>query len=112
MAWGHRHVVGFVADINARGIGMYHFQAEVFALDLAHHLASLLAVHLVPIALCWIGCFIGFLPWLRFHASLPVLNSTWLGPVGETSQSLQRGRALLLFRTMPPPSIQSPTPEP
>jgi hypothetical protein len=27
------------ADINARGIGMYHFQAEVFALDLAHHLA-------------------------------------------------------------------------
>jgi hypothetical protein len=41
--------VEFVADINARGIGMYHFQADVFALDLTHHIASLLAVHLVPI---------------------------------------------------------------
>ena len=30
-----------------------------------------------------------------------MLNSTGLGPVGETSQSLQRGRAFLLFRTTP-----------
>jgi predicted nucleic acid-binding protein len=28
---------------------MYHFQAEVFALDLAHHLALLLAVHPVTL---------------------------------------------------------------
>jgi hypothetical protein len=27
--------------------------------------------------------------------------STWLGPVDETSQSLHRGQAILLFRTMP-----------
>jgi hypothetical protein len=52
--------VGFVADINARSVGMYDFQAEVFALDLARHLASLLAVHLVPMVLRWmVGCSFG-----------------------------------------------------
>jgi len=33
-----------------------------------------------------------------FHAKLSTLNSTWLGPVGETTQSLQRGRAAVLFQ--------------
>jgi hypothetical protein len=45
------HVVRFVADIDARGIGMDHFQAKVVALDLPHRLPPLLAVHLVPAAL-------------------------------------------------------------
>src|SRR5437899_9741026 len=45
---GNSYVVGFVADVNACSMGMDHFQAEVFALDLPHHLASLLAVHLIP----------------------------------------------------------------
>src|SRR6516164_10668998 len=31
----------------------------------------------------------------------PTQNSTWPGPVGETTQSPQRGRAVLLFRTTP-----------
>jgi hypothetical protein len=67
--------------------------------DLTHHLASLLAVHLVPMALsCMVGCFVWFLLWLGSHANLSMLNETWLGPVGETSQSLQQGRAFLLFR--------------
>jgi hypothetical protein len=42
--------VGFVADINAGGIRMYHLQADIFTLDLPHHLAPLLAVHLIPMA--------------------------------------------------------------
>ena len=46
------------------------------------------------------------------HANCSMLNSTWLGPIGETSQSLHRGRAILLFRTTPPPSTQSPIAEP
>jgi hypothetical protein len=33
-----------------------------------------------------------------FHAKLSTLNSTWLGPVCETTQSLQRGRALSFFK--------------
>jgi len=44
--------MGFVADINACGVGMDDFQAEVFALDLPCRLAPLLAVHLVPMAVC------------------------------------------------------------
>jgi len=101
-ARGYRHVVGFVADVNASGVGVDHFQAEVFTLHLAHHLPSLLAVHLVPMVLRWmVGCSFAFLLCLGFHASLPMSNSTWLGPVGETSQSPQRGRAVLLFRTTP-----------
>jgi hypothetical protein len=77
--------VGFVADINARGIGMYHLQADIFALDFPHRLPPLLAVHLSPMALRWVvGCFLGFLLWLGFHANLSTLNSTWPGPVGET----------------------------
>ena len=61
----YRHIVGFVADINARGIGMEHFQAEVFALDFPHCLPPLLAVHLVPMALRWMGgCLLAFLLWL------------------------------------------------
>jgi len=81
---------------------MYHLQADIFALDLPRHLPPLLAVHLLPMALRWlVGCFLGFLLWLGFHANLPGLKSTWPGPVGETSQSPQRGRAVLLFRTTP-----------
>jgi hypothetical protein len=54
--------VGLVADINASGIGMYHLQAEVFALNLSHRLQPLLAVHLAPMALRWMaGGFCGFL---------------------------------------------------
>jgi len=47
----YRHVMEFVADINARGIGMYHLQTDIFALDLPRHLPPLLAVHLVPMPL-------------------------------------------------------------
>jgi hypothetical protein len=48
-------------------------------------------------ALRWAAsCVLGFLLLLVFHANRSTLNSTWLGPVGETSQSLQRGRAFLL----------------
>src|SRR5208283_2886707 len=79
------HIVGFVADINAGGIRMDHLQADVFALDLPRHLPPLLAVHLVPIALRWlVGCVLGFLLLLVFHANRSTLNSTWLGPVSET----------------------------
>src|SRR5260370_31742589 len=49
------------------------------------HLPPLLAVHVLPIALCWApGCLLGFLLLFGFHANLSTLNSTWLGPVGET----------------------------
>src|SRR5215469_12663063 len=58
----YRHIVGFVADINARSVGMDHFQAEVIALYLPHHLPSLLPVHLVPMVLRWmVGCSFVFL---------------------------------------------------
>src|ERR1019366_9255277 len=47
---GTGYVVRFVTNVNARSMGMDHFQAEVFALDLPHRLAPLLAVHLIPMA--------------------------------------------------------------
>ncbi len=63
---------------------MDHFQAELFALDLPHRLAPLLAVHLVPMVLRWmVGCFFVLLLWLGFHTNLPMSNSTWPGPVSE-----------------------------
>src|SRR5437588_3141405 len=94
--------MGFVADINASSVRMNHFQTEVFALDLARHLASLLAVHLVPMVLRWmIGCSFVFLLWFGFHANLPVLNSTWLGPVGENYTNSPAGSGRSLFRTKP-----------
>jgi hypothetical protein len=46
----YSYIVGFVADINAGGIWMYYLQADIFTLDLPHHLAPLLAVHLIPMA--------------------------------------------------------------
>jgi len=59
--------VRFVADINARGVGMHHFQADLFTLDFPHGFPSLLAVHLVPMALRWmISCLFGSLLWLGF----------------------------------------------
>jgi len=80
----HGHIVGFVADINACGVGMDHFQAEVFALDFPRHLPPLLAVHLVPVIWCWAAaCFLVALYSLRFHANLSAVNSTRLGPVGD-----------------------------
>jgi hypothetical protein len=45
--------MGFTADINSRSMPMYHLQAEVFVLHLAHHLPPLLAVHLVPLDQRW-----------------------------------------------------------
>src|SRR5947207_12430095 len=78
--------MGFVADINASRVRMNHFQTEVFALHLPQHLPSLLAVHLVPMVLCWmVGCSFVFLLWFGFHANLPMSNSTWPGPVGSKS---------------------------
>src|SRR5207253_3910222 len=59
---------------------------------------SLLAVHLVPMVLRWmVGCSFVLLLWLGFHANLPVLNSTWPGPVGEnyTISSAGSGRSPL-----------------
>ncbi|HVR27176.1 MAG TPA: hypothetical protein VMU26_28095 [Candidatus Polarisedimenticolia bacterium] len=47
-ARGYRYIVGFVADVNACSMGIDHFQAEVFALDLPHRLAWLLAVTPFP----------------------------------------------------------------
>src|ERR1700730_6604521 len=92
---------------------MNHFQAEVFALHLPHHLAPLLAVHLIPMAARRrFGCFLDFPLWLGFHANLSTLNSTWPGPVDETHSVSPSGSAVLLFRTTPPPSTQSPIPEP
>ena len=49
--------------------------------------------------------------------NLSTVNSTRLVPVGDPYsatliQSLHRGRAVVLFRTTPPPSTQSPVPEP
>jgi hypothetical protein len=86
------YIVGFVADSNARGIEMYHLQTDIFALNVPHHLPLLLAVHLSPILLPWmVGCFLGFLLWLGFHANLSTLNSTWPGRVGENLLSLPSG---------------------
>src|SRR5208337_4509975 len=73
-------------------MGMYHLQAEISALHLAHHLPPLLAVHLVPLARrClatgFLACLLVFLKFfhsLAFHANLLGLNSTWPGPGGET----------------------------
>src|SRR6266568_8211109 len=80
----HGHIVGFVADINACGVGMHDFQTEIFALDFPRHLTPLLAVHLVPVIWCWAAaCFLVSLHLLRFHANLSTVNSTRLGPVGD-----------------------------
>ena len=67
----HGHIMRFVADINACGMGMDHFQAEVFALDFPRHLSPLFAVHLVPVVLRWAAaCLLVFLQLLGFHANL------------------------------------------
>jgi len=77
--------VAFIADINARSMGMNYFQAEVLALNLPHHFPPLLAVHLVPVVWpCTSGCFFSLLLWLGFHANLSLMDSTWPGPGGET----------------------------
>jgi len=59
----YSYIVGFVANINARGIGMYHLQTERFALDFPNRLPPLLAIHLSPCALHWAA--------FGFHANLP-----------------------------------------
>src|SRR5439155_287780 len=92
----YSYVVGFVADIDASGIGMHNLSAEIFALDLPQHVPPLLAVHLLPMpARCMVRSFLGFLRWLGFHANLCTLNSTWPGPVGETYTISPAGSALL-----------------
>src|SRR6516164_8640534 len=94
-----------VADVNTGGIGVYHLQAQIFALHLPHHFPPLLAVHLSPLARFWadngllpsILAFRGFLPWFAFHAMLLPLNSTWLGPGGETYTISPAGSGLVPY---------------
>jgi hypothetical protein len=63
---------------------MHDFQTEIFALDFSRHLPPLLAVHRVPVIWCWAAaCFLVLLNWFGFHANLPTVNSTRLGPVGD-----------------------------
>ena len=84
--------------VNAGGIGMDHFQAEVFALDFPRHLSPLFAVHLVPVVLRWAAaCPLAFLQLLEFHVNLPRVNSTRLGPVGDPLHSLSIGVGPLFF---------------
>jgi len=82
--------VRFIADINACGIGMYHLQTEVIALDFTHRVPPLLPIHLVPFALHWAA--------FGFHVGLPTLNSTWLGPVSETYTISPAGSGLYPFQ--------------
>jgi len=64
--------VGFIADINACGIGMDHFQAEIFALEFPRPLSPLFAIHRVPVVLRWAAdCFLVLFLLLGFHANLP-----------------------------------------
>jgi len=78
---------------------MHDFQSEVFTLDLPYHFPPLLAIHLVPSAgRCTPIYFLAFLLWLGFHADLPMLNSTWLGPVGESYTISPSGSGLFPFR--------------
>jgi hypothetical protein len=44
------------------------------------------------------GCCLGFLLLLGFHTNLFLLNSTWLGPVGETSTISPAGSGLYPFQ--------------
>ena len=72
---------------------------DLFTLDFPHGFPSLLAVHLVPMALRWmISCFLGSLLWLGFHANLPMLNSTWPGPVSENYSISAAGSGLSPFQ--------------
>jgi hypothetical protein len=77
---------------------MDHFHAEVFALELPHHLPPLLAVHFLPLAPPGAGGWLAFFLLLGFHASLSMLNSTGLGPVGETFTISPSGSGLSPFQ--------------
>src|SRR6516162_9873606 len=101
--------------------GVYHLQAQIFALHLPHHFPPLLAVHLSPLARFWadngllpsILAFRGFLPWFAFHAMLLPLNSNLARPGRRNLHNLPSGvRPCSLSRTSLPPSSQSPRPEP
>src|SRR6516164_3217349 len=88
-----------VADVNTGGIGVYHLQAQIFALHLPHHFPPLLAVHLSPLARFWadngllpsILAFRGFLPWFAFHAMLLPLNSNLARPGRRNLHNLPSG---------------------
>jgi hypothetical protein len=90
--------VRFIADVNARGMGMYYLQAEVFCMYFPCHLASLLSIHLLPILFRATGCFLRFVLLTRLHAKFSTLNSTWLGPVGDAYTISPAGSGLSLFK--------------
>src|SRR5205823_13989332 len=96
-ARGHGHVMGFVADVNARRIGMHDLQAKVFRLDSPRYFPSLLPIHLVPAALVGASCSLLLLlggP----HGILAALNSTWLGPCDGTYTISPSGSGISFFK--------------
>src|SRR5215831_199461 len=105
---GHGHIVGFVADIDPRGIRMHHLQAQVLRLDFPCHLPALLPVHLVPAAprgagLGWGGLLGGLPCGGLLVASHGILTSFLRDQPGsarwaKTTQSLHRGRAVSFFK--------------
>ena len=86
---------------------------EEIALDFPRHLSPLFAVHLVPVVLRGAAdCFLVLLRLLDFMARLHGgFNSARPGRQPLHSLSIGVG-PLFFFGTTPPPSIQSPVPEP
>src|SRR6266576_2311119 len=71
-------------------------------MHLPHHLPPLLAVHLVPMVLRWmVGCSFVLLLWLGFMLTFLCRIQLGSARLAKTTQSRQRGRAVLLFRTTP-----------
>jgi hypothetical protein len=99
----NRHILRFVADINTHRIGMHDFQSKVFALDLPHRLAPLLAVHLGPTARRgMVRCLLGFTQLLVFPVNLPHVEFNLARPDRRTLIKLPIGvRPFSFFRTTP-----------
>src|ERR1700733_9567588 len=106
--------MGFVADVNAGGLGMHDVQAEIFCLDFSCELPSLLPIHLLPTTLDRSpGAFSRLLLSMAFHGTPRLVEFNVARPGWRNLHNLSLGvRPFPFARFRPPPSSQSPRQEP
>ena len=115
----HSYVVGFVTDINSAASGCTTSKVRsslcIFRI-ISRRCLRFIWLHLPGVGgvgLSLVFLWVVLLVWdfsdaLLFILTLSLLNSTWLGPGGETYNLSSGVGPLSLFRTIPPPSLQSP----
>src|ERR1700736_1871429 len=101
--WGHRHVVAFIANVNARDVAVDDLQSRLLYTQLSLQISALLPVQ-PPVCQTLQSCFLPVC-----HVTLP-LWFEWIGfgSAGDDYTISPTGSSLAFFKDSQPPITEFP----